>query len=418
MPPHRVLFINDTARNGGPGRSLYTILKFLDPSVIHRAVVVPRAGAVSELLSQGGVADELLFEPNIVENVIAPHDRAMRREDYAAPPVLQAARAIGNAGRMAIGLSRLAQLVRRGRYQLIYCNGTTADFVGAALAWRTGVPALWHVRYTSIPSLLSPLHRQLSGSSSVGSIVCVSHAAAELFPHCKAKVRVIHNAVDIGAFTTDLPRGQLRGELGLGPDSVIFGSHGRVLRRKGYVEMVQAAHQLQSLVSPGEWARCQFVVIGDTPDDFRPDHVAELRQLVGQLGLAQRFHFTGFRADVRPLIADFDVAVVPSVYPDPLPRSVIESMAVGAPVIAFALGGITEMVEPGATGQLVQGAPPDIAGLAAAMRDYLRDPERRRREGVAARASIERGFDGPSHGRAIQQEILRVIAATTFGIAA
>src|SRR5687767_9809721 len=34
----RVLFINDTARNGGPGRSLFYILKFLDPNLVHRAV--------------------------------------------------------------------------------------------------------------------------------------------------------------------------------------------------------------------------------------------------------------------------------------------------------------------------------------------------------------------------------------------
>jgi len=44
--PVRVLFINDTARNGGPGRSLHSILKFLDPRVTHRAVVLPRDGAI------------------------------------------------------------------------------------------------------------------------------------------------------------------------------------------------------------------------------------------------------------------------------------------------------------------------------------------------------------------------------------
>src|SRR5215813_4385416 len=71
-PKYRVLFVNDTARNGGPGRSLETILKFVDPRLVHRGVVLPRAGAVSELLSRSGVVDELHFEPNIVENVFAP----------------------------------------------------------------------------------------------------------------------------------------------------------------------------------------------------------------------------------------------------------------------------------------------------------------------------------------------------------
>src|SRR5437762_3457508 len=130
MTRYRVLFINDTARNGGPGRSLYTILKYLDPRLVHRAVVLPRAGAVSELLAGSGAVDELVFEPDIVENVVAPAGRAMQRDDFAAPAAVQLSRALGNAGRTVRGLSRLRSLVRKGGYQLIYCNGTTANFLG------------------------------------------------------------------------------------------------------------------------------------------------------------------------------------------------------------------------------------------------------------------------------------------------
>jgi glycosyltransferase involved in cell wall biosynthesis len=154
---------------------------------------------------------------------------------------------------------------------------------------------------------------------------------------------------------------------------------------------------------------CRFVVVGDTPDDFRPDHVAECRALAAELGLGDCFHFLGFRKDVRPLVADFDVAVVPSVYPDPLPRAVIESMALQKPVIAFDVGGIAEMVQPGRTGTLVRGAPPDVDGLAAAMLAYIGDPQRRAVEGRAARACIEREFDGAAHARAVQREIVEVI---------
>src|SRR3954471_20128678 len=68
----RVLFINDTARNGGPGRSLHSILEFLDPAVVHRTVVLPRRGPISQLLEQSGAVDELIFEPNLIENPIEP----------------------------------------------------------------------------------------------------------------------------------------------------------------------------------------------------------------------------------------------------------------------------------------------------------------------------------------------------------
>ena len=49
MDKLRVLFLNDTSRNGGPGRSLFYILKFLDPARIHRSVLLPRRGVLSEL---------------------------------------------------------------------------------------------------------------------------------------------------------------------------------------------------------------------------------------------------------------------------------------------------------------------------------------------------------------------------------
>ena len=75
----RVLFINDTSRNGGPGRSLLYILKFLDPRVIHRSVLLPREGVVSALLRDRGVAEEFIFEPRIIENLVEPLTRAMRR---------------------------------------------------------------------------------------------------------------------------------------------------------------------------------------------------------------------------------------------------------------------------------------------------------------------------------------------------
>ena len=68
----RVLFINDTARNGGPGRSLFYILRFLDPAVVERTVVLPRPGVISELYEERGVTDELLFEPDLVASPQSP----------------------------------------------------------------------------------------------------------------------------------------------------------------------------------------------------------------------------------------------------------------------------------------------------------------------------------------------------------
>jgi glycosyltransferase involved in cell wall biosynthesis len=424
--PVRVLFINDTARNGGPGRSLHSILRFLDPAVVHRAVVLPRHGAIAELLERDGAADELILEPDLVENPIEPWDRPMERRDFDASGALKAARFAGNVVKSTRGMARLASRVRRGGYQLVYCNGTNADFAGGALARLTGVPALWHVRYTSLPRAVAGVHRRLSASRGVRRIVCVSQAAAALFPHCADKVRVIHNALDLGDFDPEHVRPSLRTELRLAPDVVVLGSHGRVLRRKGYVEMVRAARIALDAMTPTERGRVAFVVVGDTPEDFRSDHVAECTALAAELGMARVFHMLGFRADVRPLVADFDVAVVPSVYADPLPRSVIESMALAKPVVAFDVGGVGEMLD-SETGELVRfeaamstGEGNDEAASEAAvhrlgevMLRYVRDPALRARQGRAARARVVRDFDARAHARRIQDEILQVASPRT-----
>ena len=409
MAKLRVLFLNDTSRNGGPGRSLYYILKFLDPAVVHRAVVLPRTGVLSELYegSAERVADELFFEDTLVENPVEPWSRAMERTDFDANPLLKGVRLVGNVGRGARAIRRLAGLMRRGRYDLLYCNGTNADFFGGAVARLSGAPALWHVRYTSVPKALAGVHDRLAASEGVRRIVCVSGASAALFPHCPEKVRVVHNALDPDDFGAAAPEPVLRRELGLPEGTIVFGSQGRILPRKGYMELIAASKLALARMTAAERERVHVAVIGDTPEDYTPDHLAECRARVRALGIERHVTFLGFRADVRPYVADFDVAIVPSVYADPLPRAVIESMAMGKPVAAFDVGGVAEMLRAGETGTLVAGSPPDVQGLADAMLRYFRDPALRAQHGRAGRARVERDFSAHHQAKIIQEEIER-----------
>ena len=409
IDPVRVLFLNDTSRDGGPGRSLSVLLRHLDRARVRSTVLLPRPGPVADLLRAEDVADDIVFEDAWVENIVAPLTRPMERADHQAPWLLRASRAAGNAVKAARLLGRLASRARG--FDLVYGNGTVANFLAAAAAARAGVPALWHVRYTAVPAVAAPLHRRLARGSTVRRIVCVSHPSAALFPAGEPKVSVVPNALDLRAFTPGVVAPILRRELGYDTDTVVFASAGRVLRRKGFEELVRAARLMLDSLTMSERARCRFVVLGDTPPDFAEDHRATCTALAAQLGIAEQFRFLGFRADVRPYLADADVVVVPSVYPDPLPRAVIEGMALGKPVVAFAVGGIGEMRDDGVEGSLVPGAPPDVPALADALLASFRDPERRHRQGVAARARVERDFDGRQHGARIER-LIREAAAT------
>jgi len=405
--PIRVLFINDTSRNGGPGRTMLDILKHLDPAVVHRVVLIPREGLVTQSLRQAGTAEEIVTAPSFIENLFEPLSRPMVRRDYDASIALKGMRAAGNILRAIAGFAGLVRGVRRNQFDVIFCNGTIANFLGGATALLSGTPAIWHVIYPSVPTPLKGLHRWLSMSRSVPTILCVSRSVSAQFDHCREKVELLADALDIDEFRPDQTSPQLRTELCLSEGTIVFGSHGRIVRRKGYIELIQAAKIVIDTLGKDEVERCQFVILGDTPQDLHPDHLAECRSLVREIGLQSNVHFLGFRADVRPYLVDFDIALVPSVYEDPLPRSVMESMAMAKPVIAFDVGGIGEMVTDKREGRLVCGRPPDVQALATACLAYFREPALARQHGLDARRRIEQNFDARRHGIAIQDALFR-----------
>lgn len=84
------------------------------------------------------------------------------------------------------------------------------------------------------------------------------------------------------------------------------------------------------------------------------------------------------------------VVVVPSVWPDPCPTVALEAMAAGRPVIASAVGGLTDIVEPGVTGLLVP--PGDPGALADALRALTEDPELAGKLGAAGRDRVVERF--------------------------
>lgn len=91
---------------------------------------------------------------------------------------------------------------------------------------------------------------------------------------------------------------------------------------------------------------------------------------------------------VLAAMAGAAVVVAPSLWPDPLPMTVSEAQLVGTPIVASAVGGISEMVRHGDTGLLV--APGNVQELADALGEMLADPARRRSMGERGRAWAQR----------------------------
>ena len=67
-----VLFINHSVRDGGPGRSLYYILKYIDKTRLNPYVLVPRHDVFSDLVRNLGLGDNIIIDSRFPENILRP----------------------------------------------------------------------------------------------------------------------------------------------------------------------------------------------------------------------------------------------------------------------------------------------------------------------------------------------------------
>src|SRR5205085_8751510 len=123
----------------------------------------------------------------------------------------------------------------------------------------------------------------------------------------------------------------------------------------------------------------RLVVVGDGPLREALERDARDR------GIAERVRFAGARRDLGDLLAAFDLFVLPSLW-EGLPLSLILAMGAGIPVVATAVAGIPEVVEPNRTGLLV--APGDATALGGQLARLFADATLRDRIGAAARALV------------------------------
>jgi len=153
----------------------------------------------------------------------------------------------------------------------------------------------------------------------------------------------------------------------------------RMIREKGVADFVEAARLLKG--------QAQFVLVG-APDPGNPNTVTETELLDWQ---AQNLiTWLGPRKDIAALLQGAHIACQPSTYREGLPKSALEAMACGKPLVATDIPGCREAVVDGETGLLVP--PRDPPALAAALHRLIADPELRRLMGAAARLRVEQNF--------------------------
>ncbi|MBT1001818.1 glycogen synthase [Paenarthrobacter sp. DKR-5] len=215
-----------------------------------------------------------------------------------------------------------------------------------------------------------------------------------------AKVRVVHNGIDVSMWQRDEDDALVRG-LGIDPErpSVVF--VGRNTRQKGVPYLLRAAEKL-----PPEVQLVLCLGAADTPElaAETAELIARLRAERDGVVLIERMLP---RNELIQVLSHATAFACPSIY-EPLGIVNLEAMACGAAVVASATGGIPEVVDHGTTGLLVPieqvtdgtGTPLDpdkfVSDFAAALAEVVADPARARTMGQAGRRRAEEHFSWDS----------------------
>jgi glycosyltransferase involved in cell wall biosynthesis len=295
-------------------------------------------------------------------------------------PVLTVQRTPGFHPSLAM---RLARVMKERAIDVVHCHHYSPYVYGLlASVLRPGMQLVFteHGKLSDHgPStkrrLVNPVLSRLPARVCAVSADLKQHMVGEGFP--ARRVDVLYNGIDPGTRPTSGERRAVRAALGIPNDAFVVGTAGRLDPVKNLTIFLDA-HAVLAAKHPNVHA----VIVGDGPER------GLLEDKVANLGTSKSVVFTGYRKDVRALMAAFDVYLNCSLY-EGVSLTILEAMAAAVPVVATPVGGNPEVVVDQETGLLVHGR---ARSLADAISSLMHDPRRRRDMGDAARWRVIRHF--------------------------
>ena len=198
---------------------------------------------------------------------------------------------------------------------------------------------------------------------------------AEGFP--ERAIEVLYNGIELGSRPRPEEQAAMRASMGLPSDALVIGTVARLDPVKNLGALLEARAILGA-----RFPAARIVIAGEGPER------QALIDRAHALGVGEVTHFTGYRTDVRALMAGFDVYVNCSTY-EGVSLTILEAMATALPVVATAVGGNPEVVIDRETGLLVGDRPHAIASAIATL---AVNPAQRNAMGNAGRWRVKRHF--------------------------
>ena len=255
-------------------------------------------------------------------------------------PYRSGSKSLGDIARFVSGTPMLARqigcLADQVKADLIYLNGPR--LLPATALRRPKVPVLFHT-HSLVPA---GKIRQLAAASLRrlnARVVGVCNYVADPWRACLGadRVSMIYNGVAGPASAVWKPN----------PEAPVIGCIGRIAPEKGQREFLEVARLVLR-----QMPRARFVIYGAAlfGETGAQRYEAEVRSAAEDLPV----RFAGWVDDVYQELSEIDLLLVPSATHEATTRVILEAFAAGVPVVAFASGGIPEVVTHGADGWLAR----------------------------------------------------------------
>jgi glycosyltransferase involved in cell wall biosynthesis len=339
----KVLFLDQFSQPGGAQKCLMDLL----PEVLLRGwspvVMVPGTGPLISWSRDAGIPTESL---------------PLRSYSSGGKGLFDAAKYAIDLPRMAASVSRA---IRKYETDLIYVNGPRV----LPAVRETGRPVVYHTHNAVAGRHVDALLRWSLRRTRAKVISISKYVSLKEF-----EPRLIYNGVPdlsegVRSFDDEAPR---------------IGIIGRIAPEKGQLDFVRAAG-----IVTERHPRVEWTVYGE--DLFSgTDYSGKVKQAAEGATIS----FRGWVDDVGAALRSLDILVVPSGPHEPATRVVMEAFSAGTPVVAYASGGIPELVEDGCNGILAKRSTPE--DLANSICRLLDDRALMRCISIEGRATWRRRF--------------------------
>lgn len=335
-------------------------------------------------LREAGFHVTLISSPGPLLDRIALHEGV----DHLAIPMKRGMAPLSDL----VSVVRLWRALRRLRPDITEFSTPKAGLLGNLAAWLCRVPIRIYLLRGLRLETSSGVKRQILSATERLAAACAQHVvcnseslrakALALRVAASGKLKLLgdgsSNGVDVERFSPGST--DVRKRLGLPSNAAVVGFVGRLTRDKGVPELIAA---FDHVLKAAPDTRLLLVGWFDDSED------ALSQDLRAYIDRHPRIVRTGFVADTAPYYRAMDVMVLPT-WREGFPNVVLEAAATAIPVIATLATGSRDAVLPEVTGLLIPPGYPEA--ITEAVLQLLRDPERRRRMGTAARARVSELF--------------------------